>query len=111
MRTPICLPDLCPEINAEHRNLVSTSIGILVFSHLCLNDIFLQEGRQESLHYTLVFHKIFEDDVIYRIGYVQHILSFRYIDIFFIMLANILRKLHFSKHLVLKRIKSKSPYT
>ena len=111
MRTPICLPDLCPEVNAEHGDLVSASIGVLMFPHLCLNDVFLQEGRQESLHNALVFHKIFEDDVIYRIGYVQHILSFRYIDIFFIMLANILRKLHFSKHLVLKRIKSKSPYT
>ena len=64
----VILLDLGGEVDAEHRNLVASHVGMLMAAHLNAYDLFLKQGRQHRLGDALVFHQELEHAVVYRIG-------------------------------------------
>ena len=57
----------CSKIYTKHRNIVACNIRMLMPTHFNTNDFFLQQCRKYSLGDSLVFHKEFENGVIYWI--------------------------------------------
>ena len=68
---PVVLADACPEVDAEHGNVVPKAIGVLVTAYLHFHDLFLQQCGENGTGDAFVFHQIFEDGVIDGVCYMN----------------------------------------
>ena len=67
LQTAIILTNLRPEIDAEHRNLVTSAVGIFMLTHLYFCNFTLQKSRKHYLCHAVVLHKVLEHRIINRI--------------------------------------------
>ena len=68
----VVLPDGGPEVNAEDRQRLLLSVGVLVWAHLHLHDVFFQQGRENGACYAFVLHEVLEHYVVDGIGNGYH---------------------------------------
>ena len=64
LQASIILTDLRTEVNAEHGNLVTRTVGIFVLTHLHLSHLPLQKSRKHCLGHAVVLHEVLEHRVI-----------------------------------------------
>ena len=55
------------EVYAEHRDIVTVGVGILMRTNLHTHHLTLQECGDKGARYPLVLNKIFEDGIIYGV--------------------------------------------
>ena len=55
------------EVYAEHRDIVTVGVGILMRTHLHTHHLTLQKCGDKGARYPLVLNKIFEDGIIYGV--------------------------------------------
>ena len=67
LQASVFLPNLGSEVNAEHRNLVTRTVGIFMLAHLNFGHFPLQKSRKYGLGHAVVFHQVFEHRVINRV--------------------------------------------
>lgn len=72
MLLAVGLADGSGKVDTEHGYLIAGFVGVLVRTRGNADDIFLQQCRQNSLGYSLVFHQILEDGVVNRICNVNY---------------------------------------
>ena len=66
------LPNLRREVDAEHRNLVARAVGVLMTTDMNLDNILLQQCREQRPRDALVLNEVLEHRIVYRIGNMYH---------------------------------------
>jgi len=72
MLAAVFLANRGSEVDAEHRERVALVVGILVGTNLHARDVLLEQSREDGSRDALVFHQVFEYDVVNGVCYCHH---------------------------------------
>ena len=63
----VVLAHLGSEVDAEHRDLVTRTVGVFMLPHIHFGHLLFQQGRKYGLGHAVVLHQVFEHRIINRV--------------------------------------------